>query len=125
MTTNQKTKEELKNEALMHQQAIENEFHDIVEEGKETAKKAAYIAGGALAAYLIVRLLTRKKDDRIEEDDSHRRIYRVKESKSSVAGSVGKVLLTQATLLAIGFAKDKIKDYLENLISPDEEDSDS
>jgi hypothetical protein len=125
MTTNQKTKEELKNEALMHQQAIEKEFHDIVEEGKETAKKAAYITGGVLAAYLVIRLLTRKKVVTEEGDHSKRRIFKVEENKSSIVGSVGKMLLTQASLLAIGFAKNKIKHYLENLISPDEEDSDS
>ncbi|MEJ2003994.1 MAG: hypothetical protein P8X57_03300 [Cyclobacteriaceae bacterium] len=123
MTT--KTKEELKNEVELHRQALENDFHEVVEGGRKAAKRVAIFAGGFLAIYTVVRLLTRKKV--VVEDGKHskRNVFKVEEKKSSVAGSIGKMLLTQATLLAIGFAKNRIKDYLENIISPDDENDDS
>jgi hypothetical protein len=113
-----KTKEELKNESQLHQEALEKEFAEIVSEGKETAKKALFIGGGFLVTYLIIRIATQKKT---VSDMSEKRAWRQEpEQKSSMASSIGKMLLTQAAILAIKFAKDRIKEYLENRMETDE-----
>jgi len=121
--TTKKTKEELKNEALLHQKALEKEFQHIVVEGKKTARKAAFIGGGFLVSYLIIRVLTRKK---VVVDEKHkgRNIYNIEEKKSTLAGSIGKMLMTQAAVLALRFAKDRIKEYMEHRPNKDEEERD-
>lgn len=115
MKNMRKTKEQLKQEAALHQKAIESEFHLVVEEGKSTAKKAAYVAGGILAGFLLIRLLTRKKvvEKPVAGVFSHHE-QPAHRQKSGIMSTVGKMLLTEAAVLGIRFAKDRIKDYFEH-----------
>ncbi len=114
-----KTKEELKRQSKFHQQALEHDLDEIIIEGKRTAKKAAYIAGGALLAYLVVRTLTRKKVVVSESEDT-RNIYAPSPQKSSVVGTMGKMILTEVAIMGMKLAKEKVKDYIDNLMESDE-----
>ena len=118
-----KTKEELKNESQLHQEALEKEFGQIVYDGKQTARKALFIGGGFLITYLIIRVATRKNTF---PEKTEKKVWQHQpEQKTSVAGSIGKMLLTQAAILAIKFAKDRIKEYLENRMDTDEKNGEN
>ncbi|MCA6074374.1 hypothetical protein [Fulvivirga sedimenti] len=118
-----KTKEELKRQSKIHQQALEHDFEEIIVEGKRTAKKAALVAGGILLTYLVVRAITRKKVV-VRESAGSQNFYENPPQKSGVVGTMGKMILTEAAILGMKFAKEKVKDYIDNLMETDDDPED-
>ena len=121
-TMKNRSKEELKQQALLHQQALEKDFDDVVTEGKKTAKKVAIVAGSILVSYLVVRALTRKK---VVVKDAGPSSFQASSQKSGMMGMVGKMLLTEAAVLGVKFAKERIKDYFEHSTGSDEHSEDA
>jgi hypothetical protein len=118
-----KTKEELKRQSMIHQKALEHDLDEIIVEGKRTARKAALVAGGVLLTYLVVRAFTRKKVV-VKESASAQTMYENPTQKSSVVGTMGKMILTEAAILGMKFAKEKVKDYIDNLMETDDDPED-
>jgi hypothetical protein len=97
-----------------HQEAIERELTELAHEGKRLAKTAAYVAGGVLGAYFVIRLLTRKKIELPENSDQAYFKAPAMQQSSGLWGGIGKILLTEATMIGLQLAKDRIKDILKD-----------
>ncbi len=106
-------KDDLIKKSEEHQMAIERELTELADEGKRLARTAAYVAGGLLGAYFVIRLVTRKK---IVTPDDEEAFFRAQKSQKSAGllGGIGKVLLTEAAMIGLQLAKDRIKDILKD-----------
>ena len=107
-------RDELIKRSEEHQKAIESELNELAVEGKRLAKTAAYVAGGLLGAYFVIRLVTRKKI--VAPEDSDQAFYQASNSQKSAGllSGIGKILLTEAAMIGLQLAKDRIKDILKD-----------
>jgi hypothetical protein len=109
------TKEELLKKSQEHQDAIERELQAVASEGKKIARTSAYVAGGLLAAYVVVRLLTRDKSGTLIDTSDMKAFKMTKPNKTAgIWGGIGKFLLTEAAMIGMEIAKNRIKDALKD-----------
>lgn len=105
---------------------IESEVKSI-SEGTERVLTNALFIGGALAlTYLAVTGLSSKKKKKAkkrkqEEEENEEVDEEIDSSVPSVMSQIGEVVITQATMMLLEFAREKLSEYLHRRQSPDED----
>lgn len=107
-------KAELIKKSEEHQEAIEREMQDLVTEGKSIGRTAAYVAGGLLASYFVIRLITRKKVVINDESELANFQAAVPKKNAGIWSGLGRIVLTEVAMMGLQLAKERIKDVLND-----------
>ncbi len=111
-----KSKEELLRSNQEYLNALENQIADLKSNTKDWAKKGLIIGGVLLATYKIAQLLF-FEDDESTTDEKLKPINTVYHKKES---AVFNAVKSSVSLFLVGLAKQKLKDFLNNLNSDNE-----
>lgn len=113
---NNKSKEELLRSNQEYLNALENQIADLKSNTKDWAKKGLIIGGSLLATYKIAQFLFFDNDESTvkEEQKPVNTIYHKKESV------IFNAVKSSVSLFLVGLAKQKLKDFLNNLNSDNE-----
>lgn len=109
-----------------HKRELQKEIKSISERS-ESAMKNALIIGGALAiTYLLVSQLgsSKKKSKKVkarkEEEDEVSEVEVLTDAAPSFLSQIGERIVSQATVVLLDIAKEKLAEYLSNRQSKDE-----
>ena len=105
-----------------YKREIEAEVESISQSTERILTNALFIGGALALTYLVVTGLagskkkkTKKEKKETEEDEDE------ESSEPSVIAQIGEVLITQATMVLLEFAKEKLAEYLQRNQSTDED----
>lgn len=105
---------------------IESEINSISEKTEKVVTNALFIGGALALTYLAVtgfksakkkKFKKRKQEVDEEEDDDES----IQPTEPSVMSQIGEAVITQATMMLLEFAKDKLSEYLHRRPSTDED----
>lgn len=105
---------------------IESEVESISESTERVLTNALFIGGALALTYLAVTGLRsakkKKTKKRRREEDTEVADEDVESSTPTVMSQIGEVVITQATMMLLEFAKEKLAEYLHRR-QPTDEDS--
>lgn len=118
-------KQKLKQASVMYKKELEDEIKSISKSTEKFAINALFIGGALALTYLAVTQLTgsksKKKGSKRQKNDDDEDIHESHESSSpNILSQVGEILVTQATMVLLEFAKEKLSEYLHSRKADDE-----
>lgn len=111
-----KSKEELLRSNQAYLSALEHQIADLKSNTKDWAKKGLIIGGSLLVTYKIAQFLFFKEEESSIDEKIHstNAVHYKKESP------VFNAIKSSVSLFLVGLAKEKLKDFLENINSDNE-----
>lgn len=103
---------------------IESEVQSISKSTERVLTNALFIGGALALTYLAVTGLrsAKKKKTKKRQKEENNEDEDVESSAPSVMSQIGEVVITQATMMLLEFAKEKLAEYLHRR-QPTDEDS--
>ncbi|MBX2964708.1 MAG: hypothetical protein KF845_01090 [Cyclobacteriaceae bacterium] len=124
METDDLVKSQLLKKAAQQRQEIKSEMHDITDRTEEVLTNAVIIGGALALTYFLVRGFSSKKKRKghkakakikgveatgIEDNDEDEE----ESGPSAILRQIGTAVATQATVLLLDLAKEKLMEYLQ------------
>jgi len=116
-------KQKLMKVSAMYKRELESEIKSISKSTEKVVTNALFIGGALALTYLAVTQLTgskkkkskHKKNENGEETDENH-----ESSSPNMLSQVGDIIVTQATMVLLEFAKEKLSEYLNSRKGADE-----
>ncbi len=132
--SNDQKKMELLTRSSKHRQGVEDEVK-LISERTQSILTNALIVGGTLAAtYFLARQMSRRNSKRkgrikkvkiVPSSTAHEGVHHGNDESESpgVMSQISTALLSQATIFLLGFAKQKLSQYLQSPVEKKAEDN--
>ncbi|GAB1446088.1 MAG: hypothetical protein KF860_02400 [Cyclobacteriaceae bacterium] len=119
-------KQKLKKASAMYKKELEDEIRSISKTTEKFVTNALIIGGALALTYLVVSQFTgtksKKKKSKEQQNENEEVIDADDQSSSpNVLSQVGGILVTQATMVLLEFAKEKLSEYLQSRKTTDED----
>ncbi|HRK55134.1 MAG TPA: hypothetical protein PK185_14545 [Cyclobacteriaceae bacterium] len=119
-------KQKLKKASAMYKRELENEIKSISKRTEKVVTNALFIGGALALTYFAVTQFTASKSKKKKsKQQKHERDDEMEESNESsspnMLSQVGDILVTQATMVLLEFAKEKLSEYLHSRKATDED----
>ncbi|MEP2670974.1 MAG: hypothetical protein ABJH04_18350 [Cyclobacteriaceae bacterium] len=118
-------KQKLKKASAMYKSELENEIKSISKSTEKVVTNALFIGGALALTYLAVSQFagskSKKKKSKHRKEENGEEVNESYESSSpTVLSQVGDIIITQATMVLLEFAKEKLSEYLHSRKDTDE-----
>ncbi|MEQ8362361.1 MAG: hypothetical protein RH948_05780 [Cyclobacteriaceae bacterium] len=118
-------KQKLKKASAMYKSELESEIKSISKTTEKVVTNALFIGGAMALTYLVVTQFTgsksKKKKSKHRKHENNEEVDEIQESSSpTMLSQVGDILVTQATMVLLEFAKEKLSEYLHSRKATDE-----
>lgn len=120
-------KQRLMEASARHKKEITEEVKTLTQTTERIALNTLFIGGAIVLTYFAVSQLSKSKKKKAKRIHDHKQgdseVLNENEqsSSSSLVSHIGDIVITQATMLLLEFAKEKLSDYLQSKKSPDED----
>ncbi len=118
-------KQKLKKASAMYKNELEKEIKSISKSTEKVVTNALFIGGALALTYLAVSQFagskSKKKKSKHRKEENGEEVNESYESSSpTVLSQVGDIIITQATMVLLEFAKEKLSEYLHSRKDTDE-----
>jgi uncharacterized membrane protein YebE (DUF533 family) len=114
-------KQKLKKASAMYKEELESEINSISKKTEKIATNALFIGGALALTYLAVSQFTGSKSKKKKsKQPKHENDEDEEPSSPNMLSQVGEILITQATMVLLEFAKEKLSEYLHSRQAKDE-----
>ncbi|MFZ1807915.1 MAG: hypothetical protein WAU36_11855 [Cyclobacteriaceae bacterium] len=119
-------KQKLEKASALYKKEIESEIKSISKSTEKVVTNALFIGGALALTYLAVTQFSgskKKKSKHKKNEDAEEIEDSYEPSPPNMLSQVGDILVTQATMVLLEFAKEKLSEYLHSRKGTDDEDS--